>query len=107
MVLNHIVVANLMSKDTIEHRINPDPKRWETLQTASGAIEFQCEFKQGADIWSMSLYPIMDIKLVLRGQTKTFSDFKDLITKVQAMWIYMWTSFWMIILILVPWHSIP
>ena len=37
MVLNHTVVANLMSKDTTECRINPDPKRWETLQTTSGA----------------------------------------------------------------------
>lgn len=38
--------------------------------TSNHIWSIQCEFKQGADIWSMSLYPIMDIKLVLRWQTK-------------------------------------
>lgn len=50
MALNHMVAANLMSKDTTECRINPDPKRWETLQTTSGAANVNLNKGQTSDL---------------------------------------------------------
>lgn len=58
-----------MSKNMTEYRIIPtgqnvlrDEKHLKVRHTWS----VQCEFKQGADMRSMFLYPIIDTKLVLK-----------------------------------------